>query len=287
MKLSGILQSYRSRAEKNIVVFGAGRSGTTWLAQIIASAGLELIFEPLNASEVAEAKVINRHPLFCRKHEAFEWQEIISRMMRGEVRNSWTIRDNEGAERKVVKFIRANLLAEWIIKNYDVHPVFIIRNPLAVVASIIEQGWEISAEWVKSVLRSPRLNGPFFSAIPEVSNWVSRDLSEAEVRALYWCIHNYVPQQMGLFRKLHFVRYEELAENPEDVFGRLAPKIGIEMTEAVRAAFSRPSFMHGKRHSTTGYDPKTAWRDTLTSADAEAVKAIIGAFGMTAYIDET
>jgi LPS sulfotransferase NodH len=41
-------------SRKNVLVFGAGRSGTTWLAQILAAAGLELIFEPLNPQMVPE-----------------------------------------------------------------------------------------------------------------------------------------------------------------------------------------------------------------------------------------
>ncbi len=286
MKLLDLLQPSHSRANKNIVVFGAGRSGTTWLSQIIASAGLEFVFEPLNPGEVPEAKVLKPLPLYCRKHDAFEWEELFTRMINGEVRNSWTIRLNPGAERKVIKFIRANLLIEWILHNFDVHPVFIIRNPLAVVASIKEQGWELEAGWVQDVLTSPRLKQPFFSRIPEVSEWVSRDLTDAEVKALYWCIHNYVPRRLGCFSKLHLVRYEELCQDPDKVFGTLAPKIGIEMTESIRSAFTKPSLMRGKRQGSKGYDPRRAWRDVLSPEDVEAVKRIVGAFGLERYIDD-
>jgi len=286
MKLLDLIQPSRSRESKNIVVFGAGRSGTTWLAQIIASAGLEFVFEPLNPGEVPEARVMKPLPLYCRKQDAFEWEALFTRMMNGEVRNSWTIRLNPGAERKVIKFIRANLLIEWILHNFDVHPVFITRNPLAVVASIKEQGWELKAGWVQNVLTSPRLNEPFFSTIPEVAEWVSRDLTDAEVKALYWCIHNHVPRSKGLFRKLHFIRYEELCQDPEKVFGQLAPKIGIPMTSSTRSAFSRPSIMRGKRHDEKGYDPRRAWRDILTPEDVEAVKRIVGAFGLEEFVEE-
>lgn len=286
MKLRDLIQPSRSRATKNIVVFGAGRSGTTWLAQIIASAGLEFVFEPLNPGEVPEARVMKPVPLYCRKHDAFEWEELFGRMMNGDVRNSWTIRSNPGVERKVIKFIRANLLIEWILHNFDVHPVFITRNPLAVVASIKEQGWELKAGWVQNVLTSQRLNEPFFSKIQEVPEWVSRDLTDAEVKALYWCIHNHVPRSMGLVRKLHLVRYEELCEDPEKVFGQLAPKIGIPMDSRTRSAFSKPSFMRGKRQGTKGYDPRRAWKDVLAPEDVDAVKRIVGAFGLDRYIDD-
>jgi len=286
MKLRNLLHPSLSRANKNIVVFGAGRSGTTWLAQIIASAGLEFIFEPLNPGEVPEARVMKPVPLYCRKYDAFEWEELFTKMMNGEVRNSWTIRSNPGAERRVIKFIRANLLIEWILHNFDVHPVFITRNPLAVVASIKEQEWVLNPGWVKDVLSSQRLNEPFFSKIPEVPEWVARDLTDAEVKALYWCIHNHVPRSMGLLRKLHFVRYEELCQDPEKVFGQLAPKIGIPMDSSTRSAFSKPSFMRGKRQGTKGYDPRRAWRDILNPEDVDAVKRIVEAFSLESYIDD-
>jgi len=286
MKLRDLLHPNQSKTTKDIVVFGAGRSGTTWLAQIIASAGLEFIFEPLNPGEVAEARVMKPLPLFCRKRDAFEWQDLFTKMMNGEIRNSWTLRANPGAERKVIKFIRANLLIEWILHNYDVHPVFIVRNPLSVVASIIEQGWELKADWVRQVLSSPRLNEPFFARIPEVSEWVSRDLTDAEIKALYWCIHNHVPKSTGLYRRLHLVRYEELCQEPEEVFGRLALKIGIPLNSSTRSAFAKPSFMRGKRQGTKGYDPRKAWRDILTPEDVAAIKNIVVAFDLAEYFDD-
>jgi len=286
MTLRDLLTSARSKASKDIVVFGAGRSGTTWLAQIIAGAGLELVFEPLNPGEVAVARRMKPVPLFCRKNETFEWERLFTRMMNGEVRNSWTIRSNPGADRRVIKFIRANLLIEWILEHFDVHPVFITRNPLSVVASIKEQEWVINASWVQNVLSAPRLYDPFFSQIPQVAEWTSRDLSGAEVRALYWCIHNHVPRSMKVFGRLHAVRYEELCKDPEAVIGRLAPKIGIEVDAKVRSAFARPSFMRGKRQGTRGYDPMNAWKDVLTSADVEAVTRIVEAFGLERFIDQ-
>jgi hypothetical protein len=285
MKLRNFSSSDRSRACKDIVLFGAGRSGTTWLAQIIAGAGLELVFEPLNPGEVPEARRMKPVPLFCRKNETFKWERLFARMMKGEVRNPWTIRANAGAERRVIKFIRANLLIEWILEHFDVHPLFITRNPLSVVASIKEQEWVIKASWVQNVLSAPRLYEPFFSRIPKVAEWTSRDLSEAEVRALYWCIHNHVPRSMSVFGRLHEVRYEELCKDPEAIIGRLAPKIGIEVDAKVRSAFSQPSFMRGKRQDTSGYDPMKAWRDVLPPADVEAVTRIVEAFGLERFID--
>ena len=44
--------------------------------------------------------------------------------------------------------------------------------------------------------------------------------------------------------------------------------------------------MRGKRHDEKGYDPRRAWRDILTPEDVEAVKRIVGAFGLEEFVDE-
>ena len=270
--------------EKNVVVFGAGRSGTTWLAQIIAAAGLELIFEPLMSEEVPEVEGWKPHPLFYRKGDHFPWHETFSEIMNGEVRNEWIVRQNPGARRKVIKFIRANLMIEWIREHYPIHPVFIIRNPLSVVVSMKEQGWCVSGNWVRSLIREPRFAESFFSNLPGVFDLADRELTEVEANAAFWCILNSIPQQLGCFDRLHMVVYEELCEDPEGVFGRLAPKIQVPVTDEVHAQLRRRSFMAGKRDGEEAYDPTTAWKRVLSSAEADAVEDIVHRFRLDEYL---
>ncbi len=117
------------RPPKTVVVFGAGRSGTTWLAEAIAAAGLELVFEPLNPQEVPECREWQPLPLFYRRTDDFPWQDVFAAMLRGEIRNAWTERGSYRGERKVVELIRANSMIDWILEHFDIHPVFIIREP--------------------------------------------------------------------------------------------------------------------------------------------------------------
>ena len=268
----------------NIVVFGAGRSGTTWLAQIIAAAGLELVFEPLWKKEVPEVENWKPFPLFFRRGDAFPWHETFSRIMSGEVRNEWIIRQNPGAERKVIKFIRANLMIDWILDNYTIHPVFIIRSPLSVVASMKEQEWYVPEKWVRSLLRAPRLAEPFFANLPGVDELAKKELSEVEAKTVFWCIQNVVPKQLGCFTRVHMVLYEELCKDPEGVMGDLAPKIDLPMTDEVCAQLHRRSFMAGKRDGEAGYDPITAWKTVLDAAETVAVEDIVDRFQLTEYL---
>ena len=263
---------------KNILIFGAGRSGTTWLAQTIAAAGLELIFEPLNPQEVPECRDWKPLPVYLRKGDAPTWQRTFADLIEGRVRSDWTIRDNPGAERKVVKLIRANLMIEWILETYDIHPVFLVRNPLAVVASMKKQGWEISPKWIGMLLTEPRLREPFFSRLPGVAELGTRELGDIEAKTVFWCILNTVPRQLGLFERMHVVVYEELCRDPEGVINDLAGKVGIPVTPAVLDQLRRPSFMGGGFDVRADYDPTSAWHSALSADERAAVEGIVRRF---------
>ncbi len=207
-------------------------------------------------------------------------------MVRGEVRNDWTIRKNHGAERKVVKFIRANLMIEWILEHYDVYPVFIIRSPLAVAASMKQQGWQVSPKWIGSLLRDPRFEEMFRDS-PGIRRMAGRQLSRIEARAAFWSILNYVPMRLGVLDRLHVVSYEDLCLDPEQVVSKLAPSIEIEMTDEVREQIRAKSFMSGPESDDRGYDPTIAWINTLSIGEADAVREVVAAFGLDRFLDSS
>jgi hypothetical protein len=51
------------KSYKPIVVLGEGRSGTTWLSQIIAAAGYELNFEPMGHLNFTKKHNFNCDPI--------------------------------------------------------------------------------------------------------------------------------------------------------------------------------------------------------------------------------
>jgi len=267
----------------DVVVFGFGRSGTTWLAQIIAAAGLELIFEPLKPDQVPLCAGWKPLPLFYRASDDFPWEEDFTRIMNGEIRNEWTIRQNPGARRRVFKFIRANLMAEWILHRYPVRGVFIVRNPLAVVASMIREGWSLPPGWVRGLLKAPRFRDPFFQSLPGVLELSERELSETEARAAFWGIHNLIPRSIGLWSSIPLVIYEEMCRNPEETIRTLAPRLGIPVTDEVLDQCHRRSFMSGTRTG-KGHDPTTAWRRELSPEQVREVVGVVERFGLGEFL---
>ena len=120
-----------------IVVLGAGRSGTTWLAEILAASGLELIFEPLNERQVPEATEFRRTVRFLDATDTTDrWNQLFQKILAGEIRNTWTLRAGTRGDRKLVKFIRANFILEWMLSRFDFLPIFIIPNGVFVNSTL-------------------------------------------------------------------------------------------------------------------------------------------------------
>ncbi|HHQ47606.1 MAG TPA: hypothetical protein ENK19_01815 [Acidobacteria bacterium] len=267
-----------SRSSQPIVVFGAGRSGTTWLAEILAGAGLELIFEPLNEREVPEAAELRRTVRFLDAADATaRWDSLFERILGGEIRNPWTLRAGTGGERVLVKLIRANLFMEWMLHRFDFLPVFIVRNPMAVVDSLRTEGWDIPQSWVRWMASDERLAERY---LPPLDDLLGRPLEQVEIYALYWCIQNVVPYRQGVLSRIPVVRFEELARDPEAVVARLVVPLAIEITPEVLRACHRWSLMKGRRADAPAYDPTTAWNSSLSPDDVCKVERIVGRFGL-------
>jgi hypothetical protein len=129
---------------------GAGRSGTTWLGELIASQiCCRIIFEPFYAQVLKDFGVNPlryMHPL--ARNDA--WLTYCRKVVSGRIRHQWTDRhvDHMFPKYRVIKEVRASLFLKWFSHNFPCVPIlFIIRHPCAVVLSRmqlsrIEDGWE-------------------------------------------------------------------------------------------------------------------------------------------------
>ncbi len=270
----------RARDRKNVLVFGTGRSGTTWLAEIIAAGGFKLVFEPLHPVEVPEAKGFP-FPNYLLPGEETPWRPLLEKVVAGAVVNDWTVRANPAAERAVVKLIRANLMMEWMLDRFDFHPVYIIRNPLSVAGSMKEQGWDVGVRYVQHVMERIRAKDGSFEGLEELFDHA---ITAVESYAIMWGFQNSIPIRRGLPGRVSFIRFEELAKSPEEGIWPIARRIGLEMTPAVQHQLHKLSFQRGKQSWEKGYDPTTAWKRSLTPREVEDVVRIVRWFGLEEYM---
>jgi hypothetical protein len=157
-----------------LVIAGSGRSGTTWVLDVLVEANnLRPVFEPLNSDGVNEARDFGNcyvrekayePELKCFMEKVFTgklnylWPKtrIIPAEMPSSISQltSWDynytllsqytkilIRYSNDARKKsfrpITKCIRANLMLDWLAANFNPRIIFLVRHPGAVVASKI------------------------------------------------------------------------------------------------------------------------------------------------------
>jgi len=132
-------------------------------------------------------------------------------------------------DRLVVKFCRLNRMLHWFSNSFDVRdPIFIIRHPCAVVASMLKHdSWETAAGNAKNDkeqgLQTEHLP-------PELRSLVDPVLAEIETELLatLWCLDHYVPltyhSEEG--HPWVLVSYERLVRQGQEELRRVADDSG-------------------------------------------------------------
>ncbi len=119
-----------------VIVAGSGRSGTTWVAELLAAMdGGKIVFEPFHAKVPIGnmfAHSYLRPGEQCEPLKRF-WLVCLN----GQMRHRWVRHIQQGENPTgpsvIVKAIRANLMLAWVRSVYPTVPVlYLIRDPRAV-----------------------------------------------------------------------------------------------------------------------------------------------------------
>lgn len=253
-----------------VVLAGSGRSGTTWLADMIChSGGYRLIFEPFERRQYLR-------PGDDREEFLDPAQDILS----GKVRSLWSDRFRGGLvfRRRLVKDIRANLMLGWIKAAFPETPVILLlRHPCAVAASRMRLGWRDNLE---ETMRQKDLVEDFLAPF------------EAEIRAaktpferhvFLWCIDNYVPLMQLAPDDAHLVFYEDLREDPADELRRISAFLARDLDGRALRGLDRPSSLSFDGEVA----PPDAWRETLDREQIERATEILALFGLDVIYGES
>ena len=130
---------------ETLFIFGSGRSGTTWIQEILNRHGdHRVLFEPFNPQWVRAVGCLPEFAYLTENACSTEQSRAIDRVMSGQVRGSWVDQMNRPmiARRRMVKDIRAHGLAGLIASRWPtMRMVYIVRHPLAVVSSASALNW--------------------------------------------------------------------------------------------------------------------------------------------------
>lgn len=261
-----------------ILLVGSGRSGTTWLAEVIDhDRRHRLLFEPLHGRKVAEVAHFVFHsqylPAACRDPR---FVDPLRAILRGDVHHPWVNRRRgpPGA-RLLIKTIRTHLMLGWLQAHAPAAPlVFLLRHPCAVAASRVQLGWGTHLE---EMLGQPDLVARYLAPV------------EARLRGLTdpflqhvatWAIENAVALEQ-LRQPVHVVHYEHLCADFGDELARLFAFIGRPAPGSTAALRDRPSQLVAEHSAVvTGGDRVTAWRDRCTPEQIERAVEVLTWFDL-------
>jgi hypothetical protein len=262
--------------DRTCLIAGGARSGTAWLAELVASrASGRLVFEPFQSEIVSGFKGFHCLQYVRADDEDARLLEFSRRVFSVRIRDPWFDKYVEviGPRTRVVKEIRANLMLRWLHLQFPSLPlVFIIRHPCAVVASRLALGWPCERD-LESMLAQDRLRDDFLSARAAA---IEAARSPVAKHALIWCLTHSVPLSKFPPEELGVVFHEDLCVEPERQLGPVFERIGHP--EASAGAATGRSSMTARAGS--GAAVIDRWRNELSKEQIQEVRSVVNAFGL-------
>jgi hypothetical protein len=267
---------------------GCGRSGITWLAEIIAARlSGRIMFEPFHAHRVERLKELHYFHYLRPTDTNALLAQYSEDVFSGRIRHIWVdkVVDRLLPRCRIVKEIRANLFLKWLHVQFPQVPlVFMLRHPCAVVLSRLQLNWATDSD-IEPLLAQPRLIEDHLGEFMEV---IRRARTVEEKHAVIWCVANLVPLRQFAADDLPVVFYEDLCMNPGEAIPAVLRSIGQTSESFDSTTIAKPSST-ARRNSAIvqGSDAVNRWTVRLTPDQIRNILNIVNAFGLSAVYGDS
>ncbi len=288
-----------------IIVLSFGRSGSTWISDIISkNLGGLLLFEPL-------------HPETCPFAEdacyGDGWQldrrlrPFFEKVLAKTYRNRWLLRnhlfqplesvsqtyvDMIWEETRILGFkeIRANYMIDWLINTLNARIVYLVRHPAAVIASLrrrknfwnefgFEKHWEL---FQTHVVHHPR----YQDVLQPYQKYIADAHSRPQKEAVMWSVSHKLASAAMHKRRLPIFYYEDFYTRPFATTRKLIRYVGGNPEAIHPAHIFVPSMttirtVHGLTSSESDFASKgwaIFWEDILSPQELSEIMDIVHAF---------
>jgi len=316
----------------NLIVAGSGRSGTTWVLDVIAKAAkMRTVFEPLHP-EASQLSSVYAGRYMPADKEDDVLSGFIASMLSGRFNSIWSnyrvissrlvptwhtffkpramleileryksLYENysefsyESGSPVVVKFIRANLMLEWIVKNHQVKLLFVLRHPCAVIESKIRLDAAASkaglqhgvSDWEPSSVLSQYTNDRAFynDFIQKYADRLDiENLNELETHAVNWCFENVPVLKIAEKENISLVCYENLVANGRSEWLSICNDLGIEIDEnSLKIDAPSQQASDDFKCLKSVESRLSRWEDRFTDIDKKKINNILEVFGLSIY----
>jgi hypothetical protein len=274
----------RSGSTQTTVLYSSGRSGSTWLSEILGSVpGTRLIFEPFHPrrglAELAEYRYRYLEP----GQAAPVLGETYDAILQGKRTTPWIEHLNRPAtmiyKRRLVKLVRANLLFPWLANRYpDQKHVLLLRHPAAVVLSQVRNGWNLSSARVRDQADLRQL--PAIGALGSFGWPTSGFLSNL----VFWAAENRVAIDHALESNTMVVFYEHICLSPSEVLDDLSRFLGTPLPRVAMERLDKVSWSSSTDIGSMSDSEKISrWQGDLSEEQRSQVAEVLEASGLDEF----
>ena len=259
-------------ARPPIFLTGTHRSGTTWLAKMLAASGIWYVHEPFNPNK-------NRWPeMFTYRRpgtRSAEVDALVADILAGGFREALRIPDADegwmplrlfGApfSAMLLKDPLACLLTGYLAKRFGMQPLVLFRHPGGFAASVRHLGWP-QAKFLQQILRDEALMADHLEPQRVLLEKYAGEEGLGTIAALHGALNRVLWRftQKGIGRPLSF---EELCLDPIANGKRLFVELGLPYDERVHQEHVRLCL--GKAQPEQAYSAHAVERNSRAMADA-------------------
>ena len=284
-----------------VVVCGSPRSGTTWLAELLATLpGTEIVLEPLDPERHPEASEEGLHMnmYLPPSEDAPSVRKYVDGVLRGKVKETGMLHKEVrlgrllAPERLIVKCVRGNRLLPWIEEQFDVSSVLLLRHPCAVVSSQLRfpGGWDEMKQRVEEGdIRTQIDEGEWvypntlLENAPQLRSAYSSIKTVEQFLAFEWAVDALIPLRSSSSSR-RVVSYEQLVMQGREQLECLFQFLDEHVPEAAHRRLGIPSQTTKSRSNVAkGGNPLTTWQDHLEDAQVEQILGLVHEAGIDFY----
>lgn len=271
----------RSGPAQTTVLYSSGRSGSTWLSEILGSVPrTRLIFEPFHPRRGLAELAEYRYRYIEPGREVPGLDAVYDAILNGKRATPWTEHLNNPTtmvyKRRLVKLVRANLLFPWLANRYpDQKHVLLLRHPAAVVLSQVRNGWNLSS--ARIVEQADLRQMPAIGALSRLGWPTSGFLSNL----VFWAAENRVAIDHALESNTMIMFYERLCLTPTEGLDELSRFLGLSLPTAALERLDKVSWSSSADIGSMSVTEKISrWKDDLSEEQSAQVAQVLELSGL-------
>lgn len=284
----GALKTKSFHATESYLIFGDARGGTTWLMELLGSiSGAIMVEEPLHLRDGCLSEGLNfgwRQPI--PKHAKWDAAKAdFTAILSGRQISLSALRPNSlgnilKGNKLLFKFVRGNALLPWLCEyiNFQFPPIYLLRHPVAVASSQI-QNFPKSSRYRLFELPQHPYNEIYKRHLSFLQSLASR----LQQLVALWCIHNQqaLLEDNNAWLKIY---YEDLLLQPDHTIKKICDSWGIPFFSNIQSKIHKPSYSDFQNdYRDNVKEQLMKWKNQVENEELEKIQAVLDYFGIIEY----